>query len=426
MPPPAVRRLAMAVTDGQPDDTLGAGDAPELSENLSEVLRAQIRSVKSRLRRHPRNGLLWVDLARLYTMIGTDRPAVRAMRIALAIAPDDRFTLRSAARLHVHLSDPEKAGHILRRSDATRTDPWLRAAEIAIAGVMDRVPARLANIRRALLTGHHDPEHISELASAVATFEMNAGSVKSARRLFNLGLERPTENAVAQADWAANRMSGISLREEHFDLPNSFEARAIWHFERLEQVECLHECAGWLEDEPFSSRPVELGTFVHIAAFEDYESAISLARRGLVSNPDNYLLRNNLSVALAETGDIASAKEELKLVNTASLSDWQETTWLAARGLFAFREGSLIAGRDFYERSATLAHGQSDHIRESMVLIHWAREELKVGEVTIADQIVSQAVDILGVQPPPIAKVTMSRYERLRQQDQDIQPCWSD
>ena len=412
--PPVVRSLAIAVSEDNDGGTISEGVEPRECEDLSQLQQIQIRQMKSRLRRHPRNGLLWVDLARRYAMLGSDRHAMRAMKIGLASAPDNRFALRSAARLYVHLSDPEQASHILRRSHATRTDPWLRAAEVAIAGVMDRTPTRLANTRKGLLTRNHAPEHISELASAVATFEMNAGSVKSARRLFNLGLERPTENAVAQADWAANRIGGISISDEHFLLPRSFEARAVGHFEKLEHQECIHECTGWLEDEPFSSRPVELGTFTYIAALEDYGSAIDLARRGLVSNPDSYLLKNNLSVALAETGELEAAKNEFRQIKASSLSGWQKTGWLATQGLFAFREDCHTVGRDFYERSVASAREQSDKVRESMVLIHWAREELKAGDHASADQTAEQAVQILGGQYPPIIKVAMSRYEKMR------------
>ena len=162
-------------------------------ENIRASSREQIRELKTRVRNYPRNALAWVDIARHYAMLGANRKAVHSMDIGLAISPDNRFVLRSAARLHVHLGEKDRAYEVLRRSPATRKDPWLRAAEIAVGSLTNKVPARLRSTRRGLSSGNVDPAHISELASALATLELTAGSVKSARRLFNLGLQKPTE-----------------------------------------------------------------------------------------------------------------------------------------------------------------------------------------------------------------------------------------
>ena len=188
------------------------------------------------------NSIGWVDMARHYAMLGQLTHAARAMQNGLILAPNSRFILRSAVRLYVHSQDPERALHTLGQSDVISRDPWLRAAEIAVSGLMEKTPPRLRQTRRALRSGSLDHRHVSELASAVATFEMHAGSNKSARRLFNIALEFPTENSVAQADWAAERIHGISLNKDHFLLPRTFEAKAIDHFNKLKWAECLNEC----------------------------------------------------------------------------------------------------------------------------------------------------------------------------------------
>jgi hypothetical protein len=56
------------------------------------------------------------------------------------LAPNHRFALRSAARFFLHVGKPDDAQTILRRSEATRRDPWLMAAEIAVSTVADRTP----------------------------------------------------------------------------------------------------------------------------------------------------------------------------------------------------------------------------------------------------------------------------------------------
>ena len=271
----------------------------------------------------------------------------------------------------------------------------------------------MRNTKRSLLAGNFDPGHISELASAVATFELDAGSIKSARRLFNLGLEKPTENSVAQADWATNKISGISLNEDHFLLPRTFEAKAIGHFENLEPQGCLFECSQWLADEPFSSRPVELGTFILVVGLEDYEKAINFAKRGLVSNPGNFPLRNNLCVALAESGKVDEAKEVYQALRPSNLNDWEETCWLATKGLIAFREHCYDEGRALYDRAVDLARIQSDREPEALVLVHWAREELRAGDCQKAGEISEQAVQASKGLSAPSVKMTLARFDHL-------------
>src|SRR5439155_22265534 len=95
--------------------------------------RSRIRVLRQRSIAEPRNAFVWVDLALLYTTLGLRDQAARAIRIALALAPEDRFVLRCASRFLVHIGDAERAHHILKRSEATPYDPWLMAAEFAVS-----------------------------------------------------------------------------------------------------------------------------------------------------------------------------------------------------------------------------------------------------------------------------------------------------
>ena len=399
--------LSVTMVD-QPDD-----------DELRSVSRKQIRNMKSRLRSHPRNGLAWVDMARHYAMLGASKQALRSMKIGVTLAPHNRFVLRSAARLYVHLDDAEQAYELLRRDPATASDPWLRAAEIATAGVMNKTPRKLGATKKALRAGSLDSSHVSELASAVATLEMANGSFKSARRLFNLGLQHATENAVAQAEWASKvkKLTGILLNDDHFRLPRTFEAKVIGHLEKLEPSKCVLECVRWLEDEPFSSRPVEVSSAISIIGLEDYTNAIDTARRGLVSNPDHFTLRNNLSVALAEIGKVDEADIEYSKIKTITLDEWTKAISLATKGLLAFRRQRYEEGRYLYREAAGLARSGADNDSESMVLIHWAREEFKAGDVSRAGEIAEQSIHTAGGQPGPVLQMALSRFQNLKARD---------
>ena len=153
----------------------------------------------------PRNAFVWADLARLYVLLGQNEPARQALNVALKLAPTDRFILRCSARFLHHIKEHEEALDLLRKNSRTSYDPWLMAAEIAAAAVAEKTP-RFAKIGGLfLLKSDVGPFHTSELASALASLEMNTGKGRTANKLFRRSLKQPTENALAQAVWASKR-----------------------------------------------------------------------------------------------------------------------------------------------------------------------------------------------------------------------------
>ena len=374
--PKPVLELALYIIEGE-DEAAGVDSPASSVPSVDDPLREQIRNLKARVRANPRNSVAWVDLARLYVSTGVHSKAERAILNSIALSPSNRFVLRSAARFYVHLGDAEHAYALLRRSPVTNGDPWLKAAEIAVGDIVGKAPRRLRSTIRSMLDNpDFSPWHISELASAIATVEMKTGKESAARRHFRLALQQPTENTVAQATWAKSRINGVVLDDQHFRIPLSYEAKAYDAYERMEGRECVTECEKWLQDEPFSSRPASLGSFMAMVAFEDYERAISFTQRGLLSNPRDFLLRNNLVVATAETGNLDAAAIEFRRIDSRSLEDKEKVTWTATNGLLSFREGEYEKGRECYRNAADLARRQLDRRLEPMVLTHWAREEL--------------------------------------------------
>jgi Flp pilus assembly protein TadD len=69
----------------------------------------------------------------------------------------------------------------------------------------------------------------------------------------------------------------------------------------------------WFEDEPFSARPAMLGSAIAASAMDDFFEAASIARRGLVSNPDDPGLINNLAFALACDGNLLEARKSFQV-----------------------------------------------------------------------------------------------------------------
>lgn len=350
----------------------------------------RVRVLREDLRLYPRNPISWVDISREYTNMGQFRPALRAIRTALALAPEDRFVLRSAARLFLHLDDAEQAHDILIRARSAPTDPWLMAAELAIAPIAGREPEFVFEGRQAL-RGDFAKRHIAELTSALGTLELHAGKDKVARRLFREALVAPTENTVAQVSWAADRLPGFALDPKLFATPGSFEARA-WNYYHIgigladgadtgshdQWSLALQESWNWLNDQPFSTRPAVHGSFIASVLLDDYAEARRIADAGLDANPRDFTLLNNTAVALAKHGDVSQANEYFSKIDRTTLEPSEEIVFRATRGLLRFRSGDPVGGRAAYLEAVERATGQFSGLK-ARAAIFLAMEELRLG-----------------------------------------------
>jgi tetratricopeptide (TPR) repeat protein len=369
--PLSAMSLARAALGLQVSDI--AGDLPTSPSNAD--LRRTAGRLKARLRDAPRNPPLWVDLARAYTLLGQPEPAVRAMRTALALAPDNRFVLRSAARLFLHLEDPERAYSLLRTAEATRHDPWLLAAEIAVASATERTPRFIKDGERMLVEIESAPLHISELASAIGTIELAGGRLRRARRLFREALRLPTDNALAQAQWAVTNQIGLVLTTNDLDRPRSFEARSLMHRSKGQWEPALEEAKRWLYDEPFSRYAAASASYLASVPLERYEEAADLVRLGLATTPRDPLLLNNLTFALASSGRLEKAEETFRQISPDQFeSSDLRATLCATKGLLFYRRGNLEQGRLHYERATDEFRKEGDQFRAALALLYYARE----------------------------------------------------
>ncbi len=210
-----------------------------------------IHGLRQRLIEEPRNAIVRVDMARAYTILGLPDKAASAMEVALALAPDNRFVLRSATRLFLHMDDADHAHKLLFRSPATRVDPWLLAAEIAVASISGK-SSRLIKAGLQMLSSETIPLfHLSELAGTLGTQEFLNGGIKKARKLLFKALIEPTENSLAQAVWVKHQDAGLLLEDRLFETPCSFEARAYKFYTLGEWPEAEIAALDWYYDQLF-------------------------------------------------------------------------------------------------------------------------------------------------------------------------------
>lgn len=356
---------------------LGIPPAPTSLETQHHATnqRARIRALRQRSITEPRNAFVWVDLALLYTTLGLRDQAARVIRVALALAPQDRFVLRCASRFLVHIGDPERAHDILRRSGAAPSDPWLLAAELAVSSILEK-SSRFTKAADQLLAGKNvSPLHLSELAGALASAELWSGNTRRAGKLFTQSLIKPTENALAQGvsvsrELRIEQMTAVLQAQPHAD-----EAQTLSTFWAGLWPDSLAFSEKWARDEPFSTRPFLHGSFLASSALQNPEEGERIARRGLSVNPNEPGLLNNLAFSLVGQGKPKEAKDAIDDINLKAAPEHLQVCLLATRGLIAYRMGSPAEGKLLYQEAIASAAKLNLAPLKARALLYLAREE---------------------------------------------------
>jgi len=373
---PTIMLLANKLLDKNSNLTASSCSEETVLKSIDERPEDVIKRTRAKLNSFPRDALLWVDLSRAYAVLGQWKQAIRAMEIGLRLQPTNRFVVRSASRLFVHIDDPEYALRILRRSETVKYDPWLLAAEISVGSIVGRSSRFIRTAYKLLDSLAKAPQHITELAGALATVELYEGAVKNAKKLFDKSLQKPTDNTLAQAWWALRQVPKLDIKTDFLRIPFSFEARALHDFQIENWKKVIKHCEDWLIDEPFSSRPAELGSYVAAEAIEDYRLCEKLARRGLEANPSHQMLLNNLVYALANQKKLDDAEKIFRKIPRPADNTATECTLLATEGLLRFRRGNIEAGRLLYMNAMKLAKQDNLQVVRAAAAVHLAREEI--------------------------------------------------
>ncbi|MFZ0299703.1 MAG: tetratricopeptide repeat protein [Candidatus Sulfotelmatobacter sp.] len=389
------RNFILSNRDGAPEALISfASGASGISRDFSslkeDAQQGVIHKVRARLRGEPRNAILWVELARLYTVQGDSRRALRSMTTAASLAPDSRFVVRSAARLFLHEHDAPMALKIIRNAAGAKRDPWLLAAEIATASA-SRSPALFAKIG----IKRNEDDNVSpfartELSSALGTLEMESGRLRKARQLFRKSLEGPNENSVAQVEWASRTVGGLEIGKELLTLPKTFEVSANLSLHAGDWKYAVAEGMEWLRDQPFSKQPVLFTSYV-ASLIEDYDKSISILKQSLRTNPDDPGLINNLAFALGSADRLDEAESALKRIDMANCEGLSAITLAATTGLLLFRAGFPDRGRELYGLAISRASARGILKYRVMASLYLAREEL-IASTHAAETAVNRAL----------------------------------
>ena len=389
----------------------GADTQPlDMNAEVGDKEAARIGRLRRLLSESPRNPLRWVDLALAHTSVGNRSRADRAMRTALAMAPQNRFVLRSAARFFVHSGKGDEALHWLNHSEGLLEDPWLLSAQIAVSQVVEAPTKHVRAARELLNDGSISPISSSELFAVLSTEELIAGRDKPARQFMASALIEPTDNAVAQAVWGSEH--GLDeLSQEALEVPRTFEARTLQSMQDEDWSRAIDGVQFWLRDEPFSLRASLHATYISSSGLQDFAQAINFAFDGLRINPGNLSLINNGAFALANAG---RAVDALALLNSAKSSGGAliDFTMDATRGLVEFRMGNFERGRDLYRGSAdAFRKAGRGHDLAALCLVMWAREEV-LANTEAGGRLLAEASEVAQRGTSRDAKLWLERIRR--------------
>lgn len=122
-----------------------------------------------------------------------------------------------------------------------------------------------------------------------------------------------------------------------------------------------------------------MGSFVSVVGFEDYALSQKFSEDGLIANPDDPILINNLAFSLANQGLIDEARKKLGSIPRPTRRKEFEVMLLATEGLILFKEGKVQEGKAYYEKSIKEAENNSLGRLKLLAKIFLVREELRAG-----------------------------------------------
>lgn len=346
-----------------------------LLTNIFKAAGKKISELRSRLNIFPYNPLLWLELSRLHSILGQMKKAEIASQIALRLSDNsNRVITRSVSRFYVHKKDFEQAQHIIRKSPFFKKDPWLVAADISYSQLLERNPTSLTIGKQLVENKSFSNYDITELAGVLGTQEFLNRSTKEGRKLFLKSLIAPNDNSFAQAESFLEEIENRELLLNQ--IPNNFEAQSIQLEKEKKFDEVFPKSFQWLIDQPFSRRAANFNSYLLCGILEHFEKAIEVGKFSLRSNPDSFLLNNNIAFSYAQLNDVKNAKLFLKRMRKLSFHHPNEKiVLLATEGMIKYREKKTEEGRILYRAAIQEADKQKDKITKALALLNFAREE---------------------------------------------------
>ena len=351
----------------------------ERIRNKEEAVRNEIKLLKQSRDYCCFNPIAFSEMARCYVTLGQLDKAKEAMEVALYLAPNHRYVCRSAARFFLHTRDEDRARYVIAKNPALLKDPWLLASEIAINTLMERTSRNIIKGSELIKSNNYSPFSLSELSSAIGSIEMKNGNRKKCRSYFKTALQNPNDNSLAQAQFLMSKHSDLTFEfGDNIAIPNAFEADAITSYISGEYNKSLISAVDWINDMPFTRRPVQFAANIAFSFLKDYDTAINILDLGLKANPNNAMLLNNKAYACALGGRTEDADSVIQDAKREQMTFNTKVCLTATEGLNEYRKGNHENGKRLYLQAIKMAKEYlSDTNILNTAILNFTREEAR-------------------------------------------------
>ncbi|MDQ6613354.1 MAG: hypothetical protein M3083_00935 [Actinomycetota bacterium] len=270
------------------------------------------------------------------------------------------------------------------------------AASLSVAGVGKFSIGSLRAATRILDNANFRLVERSELAGEMATLELASGGERKARELFRRSLGTPTDNSLAQVQWASDKLPSLALQLENVEIPFVAEALSRAAYQQGDWKSALFHAIRWIDDQPFDTQAATTASYIAAVGLEDWDTSVIAAEMGLRAKPHDPLLTNNLAYALVERGDLTRAAEYLTIDRVRAAEKAERVALDATRGLLKFRLGNRDEGRALYGKAIEFARRSGEADAEAMARSMLIREELRHGGVTQIEALIAALDKVRG------------------------------
>ncbi len=357
-----------------------------IETNNHSLIFDKIRELKKSILKFNKNPIAYVELARYYSIIGQIEKANYNLQIALNLSPNNRYVIRSLVRFLFNYNDIEQAHDIVRRNERTNFDPWLMSAELALSTARNRGSKFVKRGIEIVTSDKYHPHSYTELASSIGTIELLHGNFKKSKQFFNASLKSPNDNSLAQAEWASERDVNIVVNPADFQVSYDYEAQSMDFYHKAEWEQAARLAEDWFIDMPFAKAPALFGSHIAIAFLDNNKESANFCRAGLISNPNDPQLLNNLAYSLANTGKPNEAEEYInKVFNNPTIGEVTKLCAYATLGLINYKKGNIDAGRYNYQKAIEEARLLKNAEYLNLATINYVKEEILVGNPQSGD-----------------------------------------
>jgi len=338
-------------------------------ERFSEAL----VPLEAYLRRHPTDGEMRIEAARMADAAERPADAARHCAVLLDAQPDNRELAQALIRLYFQSGQPRLALDCLDLAMRQRTNAADRAAILTLASESQlqqgQTNAAMATLSRA--------------------YRENPAVTTPLLRLGALWAETPGSTNLLQRQAARERDPDTTLQvlaATHQALDQTDAAIAV-----LKDVYARRMRAGFFPDEGFY---LWYGALLEHA--KDYGAAERLFQDALAAHPDAHEIKNFLAYMWAEQGKRLDAAD--RLINEALRAEPENAAYLDTKGWVLFKGARFFDAIQFLLKAAELEKEEPvilDHTgdalkavgRESEAVAFWTRSHQIEAQPAVAEKL---------------------------------------